>query len=159
MHIKDTRCSSPEINSSNNVWQNRKKIYSKFWSFYIDKQRLWPSLFLEILQAATIIGIHCWLFQGIMSYSKFWKNCLWWSHFLIKTQNYGLQLRTLLNSITHDFMTIFRNSCTENSRKFPRKHQQLPFKEITWLQSAAYNWTKTSITDTSLEVPRRERML
>ena len=94
-----------------------------------------------------------------MSSSKFWKNCLRWSHFLIKTQNYGLQLRTLLNSITHDFMTIFRNSCNENSGKFPRKDLQFSFKEITWLQSAAYNWTKTSITDTSLEVPRRERML
>ena len=33
-----------------------------------------------------------------------------------------------------------------------------PFNENAWLQSTAYYWTKTSITDTFQEKLRRERM-
>ena len=46
---------------------------------------------------------------------------------------------------------------TKNFGKYPVKHLQFPFNEIAGLQSTAY-WTKTSITDTFVEVHRRERM-
>ena len=55
-------------------------------------------------------------------------------------------------------MTIFWNSCTRNFGKFPGKHLQFPFNEITQLQWTAYYWTKTLVTDISLEVLRRRRM-
>ena len=47
----------------------------------------------------------------------FWTSgkCLRWSHFLIKTQDYSLLVRTLLNSVTDDFMRLLWNSCTEKN--------------------------------------------
>ena len=81
-----------------------------------------------------------------------------WSHFLIKTYYYSLQPRTLLNSFTDDFMMIFWNSFTKNFGKYPGKHMSFTFNENAWLQSTAYYWTKTSITDTFQEKLRRERM-
>ena len=88
---------------------------------------------------------------------KFSINCLRWSHFLIKTQDYVQQARTQVNSITYAFMTIFWNSWTESFGKYLGKHLQFPFNEIA-LQSTAYYWTKTSIADAFLEMLRRERM-
>ena len=39
-----------------------------------------------------------------------------------------------------------------------QENMHFPFNEIAQLQSAAYSWTKTPITETFLEVLRRERM-
>ena len=64
-------------------------------------------LFLEILQVATRIRIHRRLFVGMISSPNISRNFLWWSHFLIKTQDYSLQPRTILNSITDNFMKVF----------------------------------------------------
>ena len=135
-----------------------EKIYSKLWSFYLGNQRLWANLFLEIFLVASKIEIHRMLFVSDNIMSKVLKNFLWWSHFLIKTQDYSLQLRTTLNSITDDFMTIFWNSCTNNFVKFPGEHVQFTFNVIARLQPIAYYWTKASIADTFLEILRMERM-
>ena len=106
-----------------------EKIYLKFWSFSMGKQCLWISLSLEILWLldksifrniviATRTEIHCRLFVWILSSLKFLKNCLWWSHFLIKKYNYNLQTRILLSSITGDFMTIYWNNiCSSHLMK------------------------------------------
>ena len=96
-----------------------EKIYSKVWSFYLGNQCLWGNLFLEIFLVASKIEIHGMILVSDNIMSKVLKNFLWWSHFLIKTQGYSLQLRTILNSATDDFMAIFWNSCTKNFVKFP----------------------------------------
>ena len=64
-------------------------------------------LFLEILHVATRIGIHRGLFVGMISSPNISRNFLWRSHFLIKTQDYSLQPRTILNSITDKFLKVF----------------------------------------------------
>ena len=62
-------------------------------------------MFLEILQAATRIGIHRIIFCGVI--------------FLL--QNRAIVHRTLLNAITDVFMRMFWNSYTENFGKYPEK--------------------------------------
>ena len=52
----------------------------------------WTGLLLEVLEAATRIGILCRCFLGdnllgTISSPKASRNYLWWSHFLIKTQD------------------------------------------------------------------------
>ena len=52
----------------------------------------WTNLLLEVLEAATRIGTLCRCFPGdnllgTISSPKASRNYLWWSHFLIKTQD------------------------------------------------------------------------
>ena len=51
--------------------------------------------------------------------SKHFKKFSMGSHFLIKTQDYSIQPRTILNSITDSFMRVFSNSYTKNFGKHP----------------------------------------
>ena len=59
---------------------------------YTEGQRPWTRLFLEVLEVAARIGTHrrCFLGDnplGTISSPKALRKCLWWSHFLIKTQD------------------------------------------------------------------------
>ena len=56
---------------------------------------------LEIFYVAARIEIHRRFLTNIS------RNFIWWSHFLIKTQDYSLQPRTILNSITDNIMRVF----------------------------------------------------
>lgn len=69
----------------------------------------------------NVVG--CRLFCGDNFIFKNFKKCSLVESFLIKTQGYSMQPRTLLNSVTNDFMRVFLNSCTENFRKHPEKHR------------------------------------
>ena len=51
--------------------------------------------------------IHHRYFAGIIPFPKTSRKCFWWSRFLIKTQDYSLLPRTLLNYVTYDFMRVF----------------------------------------------------
>ena len=46
---------------------------------------------------------------------------VWWSHFLIKTHEYGIQRRKLLNFVTNDFVSVFCNGFNENFRECTEK--------------------------------------
>ena len=78
--------------------------------------------------------------------------------FLIKTQGCSMQPRTLLNSVTNDFMRVFLNSCTENFRKHPEKRR---YWSYLLLQLHKYNLQLAigkKINKTFLEVLRMKRM-
>ena len=57
----------------------------------------------------------------IISSLKTFRNCLWLSYFLIKTQEYCQQPKFLLNSMTDNFKRVFWNSCTKIFWNFPEK--------------------------------------
>ena len=52
-------------------------------------------------------------------------NIVWWSHFIIKTNEYDMQQRTLLNFAQDAFVSVFWNSFIENFKKYTEKH-------VTW---------------------------
>ena len=81
---------------------------------YPEGQRPWTSLLLDVLEVATRIGIHRRCFLGdnpleTISSPKAVRNCLWWCHFLIKTQDedYSHQPKNFLYSITDVFERVF----------------------------------------------------
>ena len=58
----------------------------------------------SIADCVTRIGIHRRLIRGYNFISKILKELLIQDHFLIKTQDYNLQRRILLNSVADDFV-------------------------------------------------------
>ena len=82
---------------------------------------------------------------------KIWRNCLWWSQSLTKTQDqdYSQQPKTLVNSITvvliRVFWGSFWNSCTEIYSK--TYAVEVPLDKIARMHSTAYYRTKTFTTD------------
>ena len=72
-----------------------------------EEQLLWTSLFLQILQVATKIGIHHRLSCGDNFNSKSFKELSLMESLLKIKQGYSLQARTILNSIVDDFMKLF----------------------------------------------------
>ena len=86
-----------------------------------ERQRLWTSLFLQMLQVAIKIRIHYMLFCGyIFTFKNFIELFLAESLFNIN-EDYNPQPRTLLSFITDNFMRVFRNRCTENFAKLSAK--------------------------------------
>ena len=79
------------------------------------------SRLLEILQNATRIGNRKLLCRNNLII-EILGNVVWWSHFLIKTHEYGIQRRTLLNFGTDAFVNVFWNSFTENFEKYMKKN-------------------------------------
>ena len=67
---------------------------------------MWTSLFLEILKFVARTRIH---HKAFASFPKISRNCLWWSHFLIKTQG---------------FKSTVQNSAKLCQRKFHEEHYQ-----------------------------------
>ena len=104
---------------------------------------IWASIvygqvyFLEILHFASRTGIHCRLFLGIMSFPKFWRNCLWWSHFLIKTWlwTWAQNFTKFHHRSFHDNILKFLH---QKLWKIPGKHLQFLINEIAQLQSIVY---------------------
>ena len=93
------------------------------WIWYFsqqsEEQLLWTSLFLQILQVATKIEIHHILFCRDNLNSKNFKELSLMESLLKIKQDYSLQARTLLNSITDDFMKWLWNSCIGNFARLP----------------------------------------
>ena len=93
------------------------------WIWYFsqqsEEQLLWTSLFLQILQVATKIEIHHILFCGDNLNSKNFKELSLMESLLKIKQDYSLQARTLLNSITDHFMKLLWNSCIGNFARLP----------------------------------------
>ena len=93
------------------------------WTWYFSQQpegqRLWTSLYFQMLQVATNIGIHHRPFCGDNFNSKnFEKLSLVESLFNI-TQDYSLHPRTLINPVTDDSIKCL-NSSAENFGKYQR---------------------------------------
>ena len=98
--------------------------FFRFWLWFLDNegQRLWESLFLQILQVATKIGIYQIFFSGNNFTSKNFKELSLVESFFNIKQDYGAESKTLLNSITNDLMRVFCNSCNENFGKLSEKN-------------------------------------
>ena len=73
----------------------------------------WKTTYMDKAIIRNIVVCYKNFFAGIILLLKTSRNCLWWRYFLIKTQDYSLLPRTLLNSVTDDFMRVFWNSCTK----------------------------------------------
>ena len=131
------------------------------WTWYFsqqpEEQRLWTSLFLQILQIATKIGVHYRLFCGDNFTSKnFKKLSLVESVFNIR-QEYSLQTTTLLNYVTDDFMRAFWNSCAETFGKLSENDMQWSSLS-TQLHEYSLQPTTGLHYRHILEVLRKERM-
>ena len=126
---------------------------------YPEGKRPSRSLFLEVLEVATRIGIHrrCFLRDiplGTISSPKALRNCLWWIHFLIKAkdQDYSQQPKTLLYSIIDVFKRVFWglfwNSCTKIWKMYSKTFVvEFPLCKIARLQFTAYYRTTNLTTD------------
>ena len=84
---------------------------------YPEGQRPRTSLLLELLKFVTRTGINhrCFLKENVLGTTSSWKvsgNYLWWSHFLIKTQDRdsSQQPKTLLYPITDVLQECFKTS-------------------------------------------------
>ena len=83
----------------------------------------------------------------IISSPKASRKCLWWSHFLIKTQDqdYSQQPKTLLNSITDVFIRVFQgpfwNRCSKNFEIYTAKLMQWSF---LWIKLHYYSLQSTT---------------
>ena len=76
----------------NEIEDHNYEFLNKIFLQYREGQLPWASLLFEVLEAATRIGIHrrCFLRDNLLGTSsspKASRNCLLWSHFLIKTQD------------------------------------------------------------------------
>ena len=85
-----------------------------------ERECLRKNRLLEILWNAARIGINRKLLCRNNLITEISGNIVWWSH-LIKTDEYGIQRRTLLNFVTDAFMSVFWNSFTENFGKHTEK--------------------------------------
>ena len=86
-----------------------------------ERECLRKNRLLEILWNAARIGINRKLLCRNNLITEISGNIVWWSHFLIKTHEYDIQLRTLLNFATDAFVSVFWNSFTENFEKYTEK--------------------------------------
>ena len=76
---------------------------------------------LQILQFATKIRIHHRFFCGDNFTSKNFRELYLVELLFNIKQGYSLQPKTLLSSITYDFMRVFWKSSTENFEKLSKK--------------------------------------
>ena len=110
-----------------------------------------------MLQVATKIGIHHRLFCGDISTSKSFKKLSLVESLFNTRQDYSLQPRTLLSSVTDDLMKLFWNSCTKKLWKIARKTYVVEFffNRVAQIQSTTYYRT-TLLIDTFWKCSERK---
>ena len=111
------------------------------------------------MKFVTRVKIHHRIFAGIVSFSKTSKNFLWWSHFLIKTEDYSLLTQNSTKNCHRWFHEAVLKQLHQNKiGKHPDKLNLFSLNANLQIQSTAYYRTKRSTTDKFRKVLKEKKL-